>query len=113
MQISRNIVNGPKSNNLVGIWIIICIQEPSHHFLQTCRPLRRFRIVFHDISLHLKQFCLFCLLRLISASADRFSYITKFCSMSSKTAVVNTEAFRHVMFQQGKRKTKSLLDLYT
>jgi len=32
---------------------------------------------------------------------------------SSKTAVVNIEAFRHlIMFQQGKRKTESLLDFY-
>jgi len=44
MEISRNIVNGPKSNNqvLVGIWVIVCIQKPSHHFLQTFRPLRMF-----------------------------------------------------------------------
>jgi len=41
MQISRNIVKGPKSNNQVsvGIWVIVCIQKPSHHFLQTIRPL--------------------------------------------------------------------------
>ena len=34
MKISRNTVNGPKRNNyiLVGIWVIACIQEPSHHF---------------------------------------------------------------------------------
>jgi len=31
--------------------------------------------------------------------------------MSSKTAVVNIEAFRHlIMSQQGRRKTKRLLD---
>jgi len=30
-----------------------------------------------------------------------------------KTAVLNIEAFRHlIMSQQGKRKTKSLLDVY-
>jgi len=41
MLISRNIVNGPKSNNWisVGIWVIVCIQEPSHYFVQTFRPL--------------------------------------------------------------------------
>jgi len=41
MQISRNIVNGPKINNevSVGIWVIVWVQKPSHHFLQTCRPL--------------------------------------------------------------------------
>jgi len=53
MKFSRNIVNGPKSNNwvLVGIWVINCIQEPSHHFLQTFRPLRMFKIVFRNSSL--------------------------------------------------------------
>jgi len=50
MQISRNIVNGLKSNNWVslGICVIFCIQKPSHHFLQTFRPLRMFKIVFRD-----------------------------------------------------------------
>jgi len=53
-QISRNIVNGPKSNKyvLVRIWIIVCIQKPSHHSLQTFRPLRMFKIVFRDSSLY-------------------------------------------------------------
>jgi len=43
-----NFVNGPKSNNyvLVGIWVIVCIQKPSHHFLQIFRLLRSFKIVF-------------------------------------------------------------------
>jgi len=83
MQISRNIVNGPKSNNsvLVGIWVIVCIQEPSHHFLQTFRPLRMFKIVFRDRSLYPKQLSLFCRLLLISACADRIGYITSFCSI--------------------------------
>jgi len=27
---------------LVGIWVIVCFQKPSHHFLQTLRPLRMF-----------------------------------------------------------------------
>ena len=41
MQISRNIVNGPESNDLVsvGIWVIVWVQKPSHHFLQTFRLL--------------------------------------------------------------------------
>ena len=41
MQISRNIVNGPESNDLVsvGIWVIVWVQKQSHHFLQTIRPL--------------------------------------------------------------------------
>jgi len=57
MQISRNIVNGPKSSHyvLVGIWVIVCIQKPPHHFLQTLRPLRMFKIVFRDSSLYPKQ----------------------------------------------------------
>jgi len=103
MQISRNIVNGPKSSNqvLVGIRVIVCVKKPSHHFLQTFRPLRMFTIVFHDSSLYPKPLHLFCLLRLISASANPI------------WAVVTIEAFRHlIMFQQGIRKTKSLLDFY-
>jgi len=57
MQNSRNIVNGPKSNNLVlkGILVIVCLQKPSHHFLQTFRPLRMFKIVFRDSSVYPKQ----------------------------------------------------------
>jgi len=84
MQISRNIVNEPKSNKqvLVRIWAIVCIQKPSHHFLQTFRPLRIFKIVLRDSSLYRKQLSLICLLWLSSASADRIGYITKFCSMT-------------------------------
>jgi len=54
MQISRNIVNGQKSNNyvLMRIRVIVCVQKPSHHFLQTFRPLRMFKIVFRDSSLY-------------------------------------------------------------
>jgi len=65
MQISRNIVSWPKSNNkvLVGIWIIVRVQKPSDHFLQTFRPLRMFKIVFRDSSLYPKQSSLFCLLQ--------------------------------------------------
>ena len=44
MQISRNIV-------LVGIWVIVCVQKPSHNILQTFRPLSMFKIVFRDSSL--------------------------------------------------------------
>jgi len=43
----------------VGIWIIACIQKPTHHFLQTFRPLRIFEIVFSDCSLYPKQLSLF------------------------------------------------------
>jgi len=80
MQISRSTVNGPISNNqvLVRISVIVCVQNPSHHFLQTFRPLRMFKIVFSDSSLYPKQLSYFCLLRLISASADRIGYITSF-----------------------------------
>jgi len=53
MQIPRNEIackfqgtlqNGPKANSevLVGVWVIVWIQKPSHHFLQTFRPLRTF-----------------------------------------------------------------------
>ena len=67
----------------------------------------------------LKQLSLSCLLRLFSASADLIGYITMVCSMIGllhelKTAIVNTEPFRHlIMSQQGKRKTKRLLCFYT
>ena len=51
MKILRNTVNGPKRNNyiLVGIWVIACIQEPSHHFLQTSRRLRIFMLVLRVV----------------------------------------------------------------
>jgi len=60
MQISRNIVKGPKSNIyvLVGICAIVCIQKPSHHFLQTLHPLCMFKIVFRDSSL-IRSNCLY------------------------------------------------------
>jgi len=66
---------------LVGIWIIVCVQKPPHHFLQIFRPLHMFKIVFRDSSLYPKQLCLFCLLWLSSTSADRIGHITSFCSM--------------------------------
>jgi len=83
MQISRNIVNGPKSNNyvLVGIRAVVCIQKPAHHLLQTFSLLRMYKSVFRDSSLYPKQLSLFCLLRLISTSADRNDHISNFCSM--------------------------------
>jgi len=66
MQISRNIVNRPKSNNyvLVGIRAIVCVQKPSHHFLQTLH--RVFKIVFRDSSL-LSETIVF----ILSAKADQ------------------------------------------
>jgi len=81
MQISRNIANGPTSINyvLVEIRAIVCVQKPSHHFLQTLH--RMFKIVFRDTTLYAKHLSLFCLLRLISASAERIGYISNFCGM--------------------------------
>jgi len=64
-----------------GIFVIVCVQKPSYQFLQIFRPLRMFKIVLRDSSLYPKQLPLFCLLRLISASAKRIGYITNFCSM--------------------------------
>ena len=79
---------------MVGIWIIVCFKKPSRNILQTFSPLRMFKIVFRDSSLYPKQLSLFCLLWLISASADRISYTANFSSMIEllhelKTAVVN------------------------
>ena len=65
-----------------GIFAIVCVQKPSHQFLQIFRPLRMFQIVFRDSSLYPNQLSLFCLLRLISASAKRIGYISNFCSMT-------------------------------
>jgi len=83
MQISRNIVHGPKV--IIRFWwgsgLSSASKEPSHHFLQTFRLLRMFKIVFHDGSLYHKQLPLFCLLMLISASADSIGYITNFGRM--------------------------------
>ena len=60
MQISKIIVNRPKSNNyvLLGIRVIACVQKPPHHFLQTIHPLRMFEIVFRDSSL-IRNNCLY------------------------------------------------------
>jgi len=49
--------------------------------LQTFLPLRMFKIVLRDSSLYPKQLHLFCLLRLISASADIIGCITSFCGI--------------------------------
>ena len=105
MQISRKIINGPRSNNqvLVGIWVVVCVQKPSHHFLHTFSPLRMFQIVFGNSSLYLKQSPLFCLLRLSSANADHIGYVTDARTQEQPLL----EAFRHlIMTQKGKRKTK-------
>jgi len=58
------------------------------------------------------------MLRLISACADHIGYITNFCSVIDqlhefKNSCFNIEAFRHLkMSQQGKRKTKRLLNFF-
>ena len=102
MQISKNIVNGPKSNNyiLVGIRVIVCVQKPPHHFLQTIHPLRMFKIVFRDSSLYPKQLSLFCLLWLINGSADRSGYITNFCSMIELLHEFKKSFFKHGSIQE-------------
>jgi len=102
MQISRNIVNGRKSNNdvLVGIRAIVCVQKLSHHFLQTLHPLRMFKIVFRNSSLYPMQLSLFCLLRLISANADRIGYITNFCSMIELLHELRNSFFQHRSIQK-------------
>ena len=64
------------------IWVIVCIQKPSHHFLQTFRPLQMFKTVFRDSSLYRKQLSLFCLLWLCSPRADRIGYNTNFCTVA-------------------------------
>ena len=80
---------------------IVCVQKSPRHFLQTLHSLRMFKIVFRDSSLYPKQLSLFCLLRLISASADRNGYISNFC-MVDKNSFFNIEAFRNlIMSQQG------------
>ena len=64
----------------MGIWIIVCIQKPSHHFLQTFHSLRMFKIVFGASSFFPKQLSLLFPLWLISLRADCIGYITNFCS---------------------------------
>jgi len=79
----------------VGIFVIVCVQKTPHHFLQTLHPLRMFKIVFRDSSLCPKQLSLFCLLRLISASADRIGYISNFCSMIELLHELKNSFFQH------------------
>ena len=49
--------------------------------MQTFRPLRMFKIVFHNSSLYSKPLSLVCFLGLISAGADCIGYNTSFISM--------------------------------
>jgi len=70
------------------------------------------KMVLRNSSLYPKLLCLFCLLWLLSANADRTGYVTDFRSMIEllqelKKAVVHIEACKHlIMPQQGKRKLK-------
>jgi len=79
--------------------------------MQTFRPLRMFKIVFRDSSLYPKQLSLFCLLWLISASADHIGYITNFCSMIELLQELkNSSCYRRSIqvfdnVSAGKRKT--------
>jgi len=55
-----------------------------NHLITFCRPFVHYaclRLCSAIIHFCPKQWSLFCLLRLISASADRIGYITNFCSM--------------------------------
>jgi len=80
MQISKYIVNGPKSSNyvLLGIRPDVCVQKPPYHFLQTLHPLACLRSAI----VHLSETIVFILsARLISASTGRNGYISNFCIM--------------------------------
>jgi len=61
------------------MWVIVSFPKQSHNFFQTFRTSGMFKIVLRDSSLYPKQLSLFCLLWLISVSADRIDSITKFC----------------------------------
>jgi len=102
-------------------WEFGLLSVSRHHITTFCKPSIHyacFKSVFRDSSLYPKEFSLFCLLRLISASADRNGYISNFCSMVEllhqlKNSFLNIEAFRNlILSQQGKRKTERLLDVY-
>jgi len=87
----------------MGIRAIVCVQKPPHHFLQTLHPLRMFKIVFRNSSLYPKQCLLFCLLRLISANADRNGCISNICSMIELLHELKNSFFEHSR-EKGKLK---------
>jgi len=61
--------------------VVYKLMWPSDEKLwRPCTRLCMFKIVFGDSSLYPKQLPLFCLLRLISASAGRIGH-TNFCSV--------------------------------
>ena len=57
------------------------------------------KIVFRDSSLYPKQLSLFCLLWLISASAERFGYIVNICSMIELLNKLKNSIFSHRSIQ--------------
>jgi len=68
MQISKNIVNGSKSNDcvLVGIRAIVCVQKPPHHF---CRPSIHYTCLrWCSAVVHLSETIVF----ILSAKADQW-----------------------------------------
>jgi len=70
---------------IIRFWWESGLSSASRNHLTTfCRCFAHyacFKIVFRDRSLYPKQLCLFYLLCLISACADRIGYIINFCSM--------------------------------
>ena len=94
-----------------------------NHISTFCRPsihyacLRFCSAIVHFIRINCLYYIVY-LLRLISASADCIGYISNFCSLillhEHKNSFFNIEAFRNLITsQQGKSKTKNLLDFYT
>jgi len=53
---------------VIRVWVIVCNQKPPHHFLQTFRPLRMFKILFRDSSL-IRNNCLYFVCYGLSAHA--------------------------------------------
>jgi len=70
---------------IIRFWWESGLSSDSRNHLTTfCKPFVHyacFKVVFRDSSLYPKQLSLFCLLRLISASAHRNGYLTNFSSM--------------------------------
>jgi len=123
MQILRNIANGPKSNTVIRfLWESGLSSASRNHLTTFCRPcvhyacLRLCSAIVHFIQNSFLYFVCFgwSAHALTALATLPVSVAWLNCCTSSKTAVVNIEALRHlIMFQQGKRKTKSLLDFYT
>jgi len=54
-----------------------------------------FKIVFRDSPLYPKPLSLFCLLWVISASANRIGYITSFCNMIKLLHELKNSSYLH------------------